>query len=105
MAGAETETVLLHRKPKGDNYDRAQITLMAAELDHSPPWERLEPRLRAMTRMLVHRHRARIERVAKALLAKKTLSAARLNKLIGRSVDDVQMNWPLALQMSREGYY
>jgi hypothetical protein len=45
---------------------------MAEELCHSPPWGKLEPRLRAMTRMLVRRHRARIQRVAKALLAKMT---------------------------------
>ena len=38
---------------------------MAEHLRQSPPWERLEPRLRAMTRMLVRRHRRLITRVAK----------------------------------------
>jgi hypothetical protein len=36
--------------------------------------------MRAMTRMLDRRHRAPIERVAKALLAKKTPSADRFDK-------------------------
>lgn len=88
MAGAETEAVLLRRTAVGDGDDRVQIALMAEELYHSPPWELFEPRLRAMTRMLVRRHRALIERTAKALLAKTTLSAKQLDKLIGRSVAD-----------------
>lgn len=103
MAGAETEAVLLRRAPAGDGHDRSEIALMAAELCCSSPWDRLEPRLRAMTRMLVRRHRARIERVAEALLAKKTLSAGRLDKLVGRSIDDVKMNSPIMLAMIREG--
>jgi hypothetical protein len=49
--------------------------------------------------MLVRRHRARIERVAKALLAKTTLSAKQLDKLVGRSVDDVKVNAPYLLAM------
>ena len=65
------------------------------------PWSRLEPRLRAMTRLLIRRHRSRIERVAKALLAKTTLSARQLDKLIGMSVDDVQVNAPFLLEMHR----
>jgi hypothetical protein len=36
-----------------------------------------------MTRMLVRRHRARIERVAKALLDKTTLTAKQIDKLVG----------------------
>ena len=71
-----------------------QIALMAEELYHSPPWELFEPRLRAMTRMLVRRHRALIERTAKALLAKTTLGAKQLDKLIGRRVADVKVNAP-----------
>jgi hypothetical protein len=34
--------------------------------------------------MLVRRHKARIERVAKALLAKTPLSAEALDKLVGK---------------------
>jgi hypothetical protein len=60
----------------------------------SQKWERLEARLRKMTRMLVRRHRARIERVADALLQHKTLSNEQLNELVGRSIDDVRVNIP-----------
>jgi ATP-dependent Zn protease len=101
MAGAESQAILLGSELTGDSDDRHQIAWMAEELCHSGPWERLEPRLRAMTRMLVRRHRARIERVAKALLAKTTLSAKQLDKLVGRSVDDVKVNAPFLLAMSR----
>ena len=48
-----------------------------------------------MTRMLVHR--PLIERVAAALLEKKTLGRQELDDLIGRSVDDVKVNAPLLL--------
>jgi hypothetical protein len=51
--------------------------------------DRYEARLRAMTRMLVRRHRERIERVADALLTN-TLSAEQLDKLVGGSVVDVE---------------
>jgi hypothetical protein len=46
--------------------------------------------------MLVRRHRALIERVAAALLEKKTLSGVELDTLIGRSVEDLipEMNEP-----------
>lgn len=48
MAGAEVETVLLGSRAEGDGDDRYQIALMAEQLDVD--WDRLEPRLRAMTR-------------------------------------------------------
>jgi hypothetical protein len=101
MAGAETEAVLLGRTPLGDGYDRSQIDRMAEELCHSPPWKKLEPRLRAMTRMLIRRHRVLIERVAEALLVRTTLSAKQADKLVGRSVDDVRVNAPFLLAMHR----
>jgi hypothetical protein len=43
-----------------------------------------------MTRLLIRRHRDRIERVPDALLAKGKLSAKQVDKLAGRSVDDVK---------------
>jgi hypothetical protein len=49
-----------------------QIDLMAEELDHYDL-----DRLRRMTRMLVRRHRRRIERVATALLRRKTSPESR----------------------------
>ena len=68
MAGAEAEAELLGTVPRGDGDDRYQIELMAEELETpAKRWDtKIEPRLRAMTRMLVHRHRVLIERVAQA---------------------------------------
>lgn len=97
MAGAEAEKILLGSGGVGDSDDRKQIALMAEELHRDTDWEKLEPRLRAMTRMLVRRHKDRIERVAKALLARTTLSRKALDKMVGRSVDDVRMNAPFLL--------
>jgi ATP-dependent Zn protease len=95
MAGAEAEQELLGSKALGDSDDRLQIALMAEEMTrNAPDWDKLEPRLRAMTMMLVRRHRARIERVAEALLARMTLSAKAINRLVGRSIDDVAVNAP-----------
>lgn len=101
MAGAEAEMEFLQSTQGGDGDDRHQIELMAWELKPGTNWEKLEPRLRAMTRMLVRRHKARIERVANALLVKTTLSAKQLDKLVGRSVDDVKVNAPFLLAMYR----
>jgi hypothetical protein len=42
-----------------DGHDRNQIALMAEELPAGIDWRTREPRLRAMTRMLVRRHRTR----------------------------------------------
>lgn len=101
MAGAEAEKILLGSGGLGDVDDRYQIALMAEELHRDTNWEKLEPRLRAMTRMLVRRHKARIERVAKALTARTTVSAKALDKMVGRSVDDVRVNVPFLLAMHR----
>jgi hypothetical protein len=97
MAGAEAEKELLDSTVIGDGDDRDQIALMAEELPGGADWDKLEPRLRAMARMLVRRHHGRIELVARALLAKTTLSAKALDKLVGRSVDDVKVNAPFLL--------
>ncbi len=101
MAGAEAERVLLGSDGVGDDNDRYQIVLMAEKLDRDADWDKLEPRLRRMTRMLVRRHTARIERVAKGLLAKTSLSARQLDKLVGRSVNDVNVNAPFLLVTAR----
>ena len=106
MAGAETEAVLLGIDAIGDGDDRYQIALMAHSLmgvsNSDEFWDRIEPRLRAMTRMLIRRHRDRIERTAKALLKKTTLSGPQLDKLIGRSVNDVKVNQPLLKMMHQQ---
>jgi hypothetical protein len=101
MAGAEGEVELLGSTQGGDGNDRFQIDLMSEQLENCDDWGKLEPRLRAMTRMLVRRHRGLIERAANALLRKTTLSGQQLDKLIGRSVDDVKVNAPWLLELHR----
>lgn len=101
MAGVEAEIVLLGSTMGGDGYDRYQIELMAEELLNCRDWSKLEQRLRSMTRMLVRRHGVLIERVANALLRKKTLNGKQLDKLVGRSVNDVKVNAPWLLEMHR----
>jgi hypothetical protein len=91
MAGAETEAVSLKLVAIGDASDRLEIGKAADEFGHPEFWERIEPRLRRMTRMLVRRHRATIKRIAKALIAKTTLSAEELDRLVGRSINDVKV--------------
>jgi hypothetical protein len=105
MAGAESEKALLGSPALGDGDDRYQILLLAEELVGNANWAaKLEPRLRAMTRMLVRRHRVLIKRVAKALLASPSLSLSgkTLDKIVGRSVDDVTVNAPILLEMHRQ---
>ena len=90
MAGAEAEQLLLGATLGGDGDDRYQIELMARELDCDPDeWIRLEARLRAMTRMLIRRHRNRISGVADALIAKGKLTGRQIDKLAGRSINDL----------------
>jgi hypothetical protein len=101
MAGAEGEVELLGSTQGGDGDDRHQIELMAEELENCKDWEKLEPRLRAMTRMLARRHRTLIERVANTLLRKTELTGEQLDKLTGRSVNDVKVNAPWLLEMHR----
>jgi hypothetical protein len=98
MAGAEAEAELLGKARGGDGNDRYQIARMLGEIAPADP-DRYEARLRKMARMLVRRHRARIERIAAALLAKTTLSARELDKLVGRSVADVKVNARFLLAM------
>jgi len=102
MAGAEGELLLLGatRGGNGDGDDRYQIDLMANELDLEPAdWIRREARLRAITRALIRRHRARVERVAEALLDQGTLGGEAIDSLAGRSVNDVKVNAPWLLEM------
>ena len=84
MAGREAEAELLGSSQGGDGDDLYWIALMAEQLEHCD-----HERLRRMTRMLVRRHRDRIERVAAALLAEQDLSGERIDDLAGRSVADV----------------
>lgn len=97
MAGAEAEVVLLGSTQGGDTHDRYEIERRAEQLEGGGSWSQIEPRLRAMTRVLVRRHRVQIERVAAALTERKTLSRKELDDLVGRSVDDVKVNAPFLL--------
>jgi hypothetical protein len=108
MAGAEANVELLGmpRSEIGDYDDQYQIALMMEQASPPGGWdrwtrERYDARLRAMTRMLVRRHRERIERVAKALLKETILSAEKLDALVGRSIDDVKVNAPDLIALHR----
>ncbi|WMT76053.1 hypothetical protein [Bradyrhizobium sp. Ash2021] len=98
MAGAEAEACLLGKCLGGDGDDRLVIEQLLDEITGCPDvqlpsgvWtysnekrrSAILRRLRKMTGALVRRHRARIEAVAKALLAKQTLSQKRLDALTG----------------------
>jgi hypothetical protein len=90
MAGAEAEVVLLQ------STEGATVTTDT----RSNQWQRnSKAGARAMTRMLVRRHRLLIERHAAALLEQKTLRREELDSLVGRSVDDVKVNAPFLLMM------
>jgi ATP-dependent Zn protease len=95
MAGVEAEVILLGSTKGGDRDDRRQIELMVEELDHDPAdWGRWEVRLRCQARRLIRRHRDIIELVADELLVNEKLSAKQVDKLTGRSVNDVKVNAP-----------
>ena len=76
MAGAEAEEVITGRVLDGSN-EAGHAQILDGAFDVLYPhvvfdafdWQKREARLRRMTRILVRRHRARIERVAEALLA------------------------------------
>ena len=77
MAGAEAEACLIGHCRGGDGEDLFQIALMAEATFASPDeWDRYEPRMQRQTRRLVLKHRALIERVAKALLERGALQKA-----------------------------
>lgn len=93
MAGAEAEIEVFGNCLGGDGPDRDQV-LDALErvgvagpatahlVDSQANYERFEPRLRCWTRTLVKRHRAKIVRLAAALLERKTLNAEEIEALI-----------------------
>ena len=84
MAGAEAENVILGVCQGGDGRDRHEIEMLA-ESDAEIPeeaWARYEPRMRRQTRRLIRKHRAKIERVAAALLERGELSADEIDALM-----------------------
>ena len=90
MAGAEAEVELAGASPEliCDGDDRGQIARMFDEtvLDE----DENEERLRRHTRSLIRRHRVKIEAVAEALLAQKTLYGSELDDLIFRGQHRLQ---------------
>jgi hypothetical protein len=97
MACGEAELEFFGLRGVGDSEDRRQIRWM---LDHILPKAdrvREEQRLRRHTRALVHRHRAKIERVAWLLLQRKTVPADDIDAAIGVvSVNRMQTTNPLS---------
>jgi hypothetical protein len=86
MAGAEAEIEFTGFCAGGNEYDRQEIRHAADNLSrsvlHGWEWDRIERRMRTITRTLVRRHRKRIKRVARALLDKHTLSGEEIGKLV-----------------------
>ena len=85
MAGAEAEIVFFGNCAGGDSDDRVKIEEMAESSDSylsREDWECLEPRMRRQVHRLVKNHRARIERVASALMERETLPSAEIDRLL-----------------------
>jgi hypothetical protein len=82
MAGAETERELLGGTLGGDDSDRLRILEFLDETGLEEKWDHYEPRMRAFTRQLIRRHRAKIERVARALVKRRKLEGAEIDELI-----------------------
>jgi ATP-dependent Zn protease len=65
--------------------DQRWVAFAAASSDSGfsdEEWQRYEPRMRRQTRRLVRKHRDEIERVAKALLHRKSLTPDEVDQLI-----------------------
>ncbi|TXN41553.1 hypothetical protein FV232_04700 [Methylobacterium sp. WL30] len=82
MAGTEAETAILGSSQGGDAEDRCQITLMLYEIEPEKQHEAREDRLRRAARALVRRHRADIERVAEALMAREVLTGEEIDAIL-----------------------
>jgi len=92
MAGAEAEVELLGGQDdeRGDLGDRIQIDSLLRRSDYpTEALDRIEARLRAMARMLVRRHRDRIQRVAEALEEHEHLPSRDIDLIARRSVSDI----------------
>ena len=115
MAAGEAESILLGVTEGRNGQDRYVIEAMLNAIwlppnpEQSRQWPltdeqriRVEARLRRMAQMLVRRHRARIETVASALLAQRSLSCEQLDQLTGRSIEDIVPNAPFLLAIYRD---
>jgi ATP-dependent Zn protease len=92
MAGAEAEVEFFGSCQGGDGDDREEVhdalyrvgvagPAVARMVDSDAIYARYEPRLRRWTRALVRRHRTKIDRIARALLERKTLSGEEIEAL------------------------
>jgi hypothetical protein len=86
MAGAEAERELLGFCQCGDGDDQYWIACMADDIldTWSEAWDRWAARLRRQTVRIIRRHRDNVERVAEALLERKTLQGHEIDALITR---------------------
>lgn len=84
MAGAEAERAVLGFCNGGDEGDQHQIACMGDDLMNtfSEAWDRWHNRLQRQTGCLVRRHRAKIERVAQALMERRTLQPDEIDALV-----------------------
>jgi hypothetical protein len=91
MAGAEAEMEFLGGCAGGDDHDRREIEAVAqftreAGLQDDDLWRRYEPRMRRQARRLIRNHRAKIERVARALQRRRTLTGQEIDRLMASRV-------------------
>jgi hypothetical protein len=95
MAGVEAEIEILGLAHGGDGDDRRWIERAATSEAFSSyeEWKRYEPRMRRQTRRLVRKHRDKIERVAKALLKRKSLEPGDVDSLIALSTPPATLQW------------
>lgn len=85
MAGAEAEDVIIGHCEGGDGQDRREIERIFLTGETEIPrgrWEVVEARMRRQTRRIIRRHQSKIERVANALLARKTLQPNEVEEII-----------------------
>jgi hypothetical protein len=91
MAGAEAEREFFGEGDLGDGEDRRQIFIMIEDtfgLESSLEIESREEFLRRWTRFFIRRHRDKIDKVAAALLVKRSLQAVEVNAIIGITLYD-----------------
>jgi hypothetical protein len=92
MAGIAAETAILGKCEGGGDDDRYQIACM---LDEVYGEDRLhhEARLWVRAHGLVRRHRQKIERVATALMARRTLTAEDIDAIMGCASTERPRGW------------
>jgi ATP-dependent Zn protease len=81
MAGSLAEVEILGDCPGGDGDDRYQIACMLDDV-YGEARERSEPRLWARAGWMVRHHRHKIEAMAEALMARRTLVAEDIEAII-----------------------